>query len=119
MRSVVRGVSSRTASSPRTSVSSSENDSLMAVTTSARCLAPRNTARATSTCRARKRADSRSAPRTSPITARFAMSSSASVTPAIAESTTTVGSPLWRTTNATACRTAVASASEAPPNLCT
>ena len=73
----------------------------------------------TSTCRARSRADSLSAPATLPTTARFAMSSSASVTPAIAESTTTVGSARWRTINATACRTAVASASEAPPNLCT
>ena len=118
MRSVVRGVSSRTASSPRTSVSSSRNDSSIARTTSACCFAPRNTARATSTWRARSRADSRSPPATSPITARFATPSSESVTPAIADSTTTVGSPRWRTINATACRTAVALASEAPPNLC-
>src|SRR5690349_8776329 len=45
--------------------------------------------------------------------------SSASVMPAIADTTTTLGSARWLRMISTAWRNAVASASAAPPNLCT
>ena len=57
--------------------------------------------------------------RDSPAPACWATPSSASVVPAIAETTTTVGSWAWRRMMSTAWRTAAESASDAPPNLCT
>src|SRR5882762_5499392 len=75
-------------------------------------LAPVNRARASALCLRRRAV----APPRTPL---VAISSSASVTPARAETTTTIGAERWASTMLTACAIAWAVASDAPPNLWT
>src|SRR6266850_4929968 len=77
-------------------------------------LAPVSRARASALC-LRRRAVA-PPPLRSPL---VAISSSASVTPARAETTTTIGAERWASTMLTACAIASAVASDAPPNLWT
>src|SRR5207244_9108615 len=74
-------------------------------------------ARAAVACCARSAAATARTWLASPRAARAAPSSSASVTPLIADTTTTSGSGRWAKTIATAWPIAAASASDAPPNL--
>src|SRR5258706_3154305 len=76
-------------------------------------LAPVNRARASAVCLRRRAV---AAPRGPALAA---ISSSASVTPARAETTTTIGAERWASTMLTACAIASAVASDAPPNLWT
>src|SRR5256885_2485517 len=80
--------------------------------------APRGTrARAASTCRARSALAAVRTWAASPRDARAAESSRASVTPPIAETTTTCGAGRYASTILAACLIPAASASDAPPNL--
>src|SRR2546425_4619416 len=86
--------------------------------TSSSSWTPRGTrARAASACRARSAWAAVRTCAASPRDARAAQSSRASVTPLIADTTTTCGDGRYATTIVTACATPAAFASEAPPNL--
>lgn len=117
-KSLVRGVSSRRIDSPLASVSSSSTCASMKASSSLRTAPAGASAFAAAWCRSRSRAAAWYAAVTSPACALAAALSSRSVTPAIAETTTTRG-PGRPCRIDTACRTAGGSASEAPPNLWT
>ena len=116
-KSRVRGVSSRRLATPCARVRSSANASSSSFTSEARARRVGMMPSATATCRASRRSTAASAARKSPVRADSAMASRASVTPASADTTVTTGEGRGVRIRSMACRTAAASASDAPPNL--
>ena len=114
---MVRGVSSRSTRNPAASGSTSAKAPSIACSSSSARGAARTSAATAARCCAASRSRVARAPSASPRTAALARSSSASVTPAIAETTTTRGAGRCARMTDTACAMAAPFASEAPPNL--
>ena len=113
----MRGVSSRRIASPAASCSSSANDPSIDPSVSSSRAPAGSRARAASACFARNASTALCVCSVFPCTAREAISSSASVTPAMADTTTTSGAGRCDCTMDMACAIAAPFASEAPPNL--